>query len=152
MPDLRPALDRFHQLTSSIPQRPGFVGVTELLSMDLGGDVDLAAMPEILARQCRAAWRALGPGDVGVIHGDLNRLNVVRTPDGCPGLLDWDEARVDLRLFDLAQVSRRRPGAKALRAMQAWEMACSWRIEPPYALELARRHFGFGELSAPGDL
>ncbi len=100
-------------------------------------------MPEILVRQCRAAWQALDHSYIGAIHGDLNRLNVLRTPEGHPALIDWDDARVDLRLFDLAHVSIERPDPKVVRAVQAWEMAYSWRIEPVYARGLARRHFDF---------
>lgn len=76
----------------------------------------------------------------------------IRISAGGPGLLDWDEARVDYTDLDLAEL----PGSElplqrlaiAKQAATAWEAANGWIIEPSYArhqLELLRsgRH-GFG--------
>ena len=72
-----------------------------------------------------------------LVHGDLNFANLLRCPDGRVTLIDWDECRRDLSLFDLAVL----PGARAVeaRALLAWEAACSWHREPDYARTMAGR-------------
>lgn len=131
-------LHRLHALTAGRGQRPGFVGTVELLAGAVrGGDVDLTAMPSDLVAECRAAWAAVG-GPVAVVHGDPGRGNI-RVLDGRPGLLDWDECRVDRTAFDLDGG----PGAarEVRRAVDAWEVAVCWTVEPGYARErLAALH------------
>jgi hypothetical protein len=55
-----------------------------------------------------------------------------------PGLLDWDEARVDYTCLDLAElpIEGLLPAARltaARRAVTAWEAASGWLLEPAYA-------------------
>jgi hypothetical protein len=52
-------------------------------------------------------------------------------------LLDWDECRRDLVLFDLGHLSK--VGTVERRALLAWEVACSWMIEPDHARRVAQR-------------
>ncbi len=137
MPLLLPQISAFHDLAAALPQRPGFLSSAGLLDQARGGDVDLDAMPADLARTCRAAWHAVSAGRQTVIHGDLNPSNLLRCADGRIALLDWDECRRDLALFDLGQL--RPPDADERRALLAWEIACSWRIEPAHARTLADR-------------
>lgn len=132
---LRPYLASFHSATSSIPQRPGFRSSVELLALPSGGDVDLDAMPRELVKKCRQAWAAVSNRQTAVIHGDLNSANIIKTKDGGIALIDWDECRRDLTLFDLGVVSDDDDGAK--RARLAWEIACSWLVEPGRAQNLA---------------
>ncbi|MEX0319105.1 MAG: phosphotransferase [Ruegeria sp.] len=58
-------------------------------------------MPNDLALDCRTTWRAVSDRPEAVIHGDLNHKNTLRCPDGLIALVDWDECRRDLVLFDL---------------------------------------------------
>ena len=101
MPDVLPLIAQFHEATASLPQRPGFRSSRDLITATAGGDVDLGAMPDDLVVRCRAAWRAVSGRPEAVVHGDLNPGNVIRCPDGRIGLIDWDECRRDLTLFDL---------------------------------------------------
>ena len=128
-------LRRLHELTTGWPARPDFLGTVELLTADRSGDVDLTAMPADAVAACRAAWRAL-QGTTTVIHGDPCAANIRVTAQGI-GFLDWDEARVDSPDLDLADlpVSVLPPDRQrvAKRAVDAWEAANGWLIEPDYA-------------------
>lgn len=132
-------LRRLHELTRGWPPRPDFPGTRELLSVDQGGEVDLGAMPADAVALCRAAWRGLA-GPPTVIHGDPCAANVrvLEDPDDGGvrvGLLDWDEARVDDPWLDLADIPGLAVPAAARAAVDAWEAANAWFMEPPYARE-----------------
>jgi Ser/Thr protein kinase RdoA (MazF antagonist) len=130
------ALHRLHDLTTGWPQRPGFVSTHDLLTTDRGGDVDLSAMPSDAVAACRRAWARLEGTPQAVVHGEPGPANIRITSHG-PGLLDWDEARVDhidLDLADLPASDLRPPRLKAAQAAAtAWETANGWTIEPSYA-------------------
>ncbi len=136
MPVIQPLIQRFHDLAAKVAQRPGFRSSRSLLRHRAGGDVDLGAMPPALVQACRAAWRAMPAGPQSIVHGDLNPGNLLRCADGRIALLDWDECRRDLVVFDLGQL--RTPDPVEARALLAWEVACSWRIEPNRARRLAQ--------------
>lgn len=131
IPSILPLVSQFHIATANLPQRPGFLSSCELLNETSGGDVDLDAMPNELLFRCREAWRAVSDRQEAVIHGDLNPGNLIRCSDGRAALLDWDECRRDLILFDL--VPLRAGDEKERKASLAWEVACSWGVEPDYA-------------------
>ncbi|GAB3429568.1 phosphotransferase enzyme family protein [Actinophytocola sediminis] len=135
-PAVTEQLRRLHALTADWPQRPGFASTRDLLTTDQGGDVDLSAMPADAVTAVRAAWRALD-GDHTIVHGDPGELNVRVTDQGI-GLLDWDEARVDHPDLDLADLpvpaGLPHPRNRVARAaINAWEAATSWTLEPAYA-------------------
>jgi Ser/Thr protein kinase RdoA (MazF antagonist) len=134
-PGVADELARLHSLTTDWPQRPGFRSTRELLTEDRGGDVDLSVLPPVAVARCRAAWQGL-TGDHAVVHGDPGAPNVRITGEGV-GLLDWDEARVDhpdLDFADLPGVALPSPRAGAARAaVDAWEAAAGWELEPEYA-------------------
>lgn len=142
MPEVARRLERFHEATTGIEQRPGFASSVELTTVQQGGDVDLSVMPTGLVAQLRGAWAGMPDGDQGVIHGDIGTGNLILTPSGQPALIDWDEARVDLRIFDTAQVVSEPPGNDIQRGLTAWEIACCWKLEPERARSLAARDFG----------
>ena len=132
-------LQRLHTATVDWPQRPGFAGTRELIDDVRGGDVDLTAMPEGGVAQCRAAWRAIAGEPRSVVHGDPGAQNLRLTRTGV-GILDWDEARVDASILDLAEnplasefVQPRARLTAAQTAATAWEAANGWLIEPDYA-------------------
>jgi Ser/Thr protein kinase RdoA (MazF antagonist) len=135
-PAVAVTLRRLHELTAGWPQRPGFASTQDLLTAGRGGDVDLAAMPAGAVADCRRAWRQLAGCAEAVVHGDPGPANIRMTRHGA-GLLDWDEARVDCVLLDLADL----PGsdlppaelARARLAVTAWEAASGWHREPSYA-------------------
>jgi Ser/Thr protein kinase RdoA (MazF antagonist) len=124
-------LRRLHALLTDWPQRPGFASTRDLLTADRGGDVDLTTMPRAAVTACRAAWRALA-GPLTVVHGDPCAPNV-RVHDGRVGFLDWDEARVDHPWLDLADLPDATPPPVARAAIDAWEAANAWSLEPDYA-------------------
>jgi Ser/Thr protein kinase RdoA (MazF antagonist) len=134
-PAVAEELRRLHALTAGYPQRPDFLSTADLLTEDRGGDVDLSAMPPEAVAACRAAW-ALLDGPHTVVHGDPCAANV-RVGEAGIGFLDWDEARVDQPDLDLADL----PGIElpagrnriARAAVDAWEAAAGWRLEPTYA-------------------
>jgi hypothetical protein len=126
-----------HAQTRGWSQRPGFLSSTALIAQDRGGDVDLSQIPPDVVTLCRAAWRAVLDTASCVVHGDLAPGNVLQLADGRFALLDWDECRVDLPLFDTAPHA---PSSGAeTRAHLAWEVACSWQREPEYARDMAER-------------
>jgi Ser/Thr protein kinase RdoA (MazF antagonist) len=123
-------LSRLHALMTGWPPRPDFPGTRELLTLDQGGDIDLGRMPPEAVTICRTAWRGL-TGPTTVVHGDPCAANI-RLQGDRVGFLDWDEARVDHPWLDLADI----PGAKvptnARAAINAWEAASAWFMEPTY--------------------
>jgi Ser/Thr protein kinase RdoA (MazF antagonist) len=129
-------LRRLHDATAGWPQRPGSVSSRELLTTDRGGDADLSVMPADAVTDCRRAWAGLRGSPEAVVHGDPGPANIRISKAGA-GLLDWDEARIDYTLLDLAEL----PGSglppatltAAQTAVTAWEAANGWIIEPSYA-------------------
>lgn len=124
-------LRRLHALLADWPPRPDLPGTRELLTADGGGDVDLAAMPPAAVTTCRAAWQAL-TGPTTVVHGDPCAANIRVTSAGV-GFLDWDEARVDHPWLDLGDIPGLDVPPVATAAVNAWEAANAWLLEPDYA-------------------
>lgn len=134
---IRPALAKLRADTSGWPQRPGFLSATELLEKTAGGDVNLSLIPPKVVKACRMAWETLKGHKETVIHGDINKSNLLINPEGRPILLDWDEARRDSPLFDQASFRPNHPGLQYIRL--AWEVASGWQREPDHAKFLAER-------------
>ena len=134
-------LRRLHTSMAGWPPRPGFPGTRDLLTADRGGDVDLTAMPDEAVAACRAAWRAL-EGPSTVVHGDPCAANI-RIDGDRVGFLDWDEARVDHPWLDLADIPGIDLPPAARAAVDAWEAANGWLVEPDYAQERLT-HLGCG--------
>jgi len=123
-------LRQAHQLTRDWPQRPGWRSSTDLLHAETGTRVDLGAMPPEGVTRCRAAWTRVAGGVSGVVHGDPNPRNIRMTADRV-GLIDWDEAHVDVVALDLALPGDAAGlGAEAYdiaaQARAAWEAAVCW--------------------------
>ena len=136
LPLLSAYINKFHTLTKNLPQRPGFASAVNLLQITKGGDVDLKKMPPALVAACRAAWQGLVDEPHCAVHADLNPSNVLRIPNGRFALIDWDEARLDAALFDMDLLLG--PSKPVRRALLAWEVACSWELEPQHARKVAR--------------
>jgi len=144
-------LRRLHQITANWPQRPGSASTGDLLTTNRGGDVDLSAMPPDAVADCRRAWARLDGGPRAVVHGDPGPANIRISADG-PGMLDWDESRVDYTDLDIAELPDcELPPPRltvAREAATAWEVANGWIIEPSYArhqlqlLRSGRHSFG----------
>ncbi|WP_216211814.1 phosphotransferase enzyme family protein [Amycolatopsis aidingensis] len=134
-------LRRLHATTVGWPQRQGFRITSELVERSRSGDVDLGRMPSDVVAACRGAWAALS-GEPAVVHGDPGAANIRISPAGV-GLLDWDEARVDHPAMDLADlpvtVLPAAEQAAARAAVDAWEVAAGWFVEPEYARERLAR-------------
>jgi Ser/Thr protein kinase RdoA (MazF antagonist) len=123
-------LRRLHELTAGWPQRPGWRSSLDLLHADTGTKVDLGAMPAEAVARCRAAWARLAGRPTCVVHGDPNPGNVRLTADRV-GLIDWDEAHVDVPDLDLAlpgNAADLDPAAydTAAQAEAAWAAAACW--------------------------
>ena len=135
---VRRYLVELHASFNNRLQRPGFASALDLLERDRGGDVDLTAMPEEAVARCRAAWARIESYPCSLVHGDPHPDNIVITAAGVV-LLDWDESRVDVSLFDLAALPDEVSPLDhvdrqiASQAASAWEAAVSWRQEPDYA-------------------
>jgi Ser/Thr protein kinase RdoA (MazF antagonist) len=130
-------LKLFQAATAAIGQRPGFLAARDFVHHDSGGDLDLSRMPPDLSALCRAAWRQIEQQPVCAVHGDLTAGNLLLTADNRIAVLDWDESRVDAAVFDTCQVDPNNAGTTIEMAVIAWEVACSWHIEPDYAGKLA---------------
>jgi Ser/Thr protein kinase RdoA (MazF antagonist) len=123
-------LRELHRLTQGWPQRPGWRSSADLRHADTGTRIDLRAMPAEGVARCRAAWARLAGRPTCVVHGDPNPGNVRMTANQV-GLIDWDEAHVDVADLDLAL-----PGNAAgldeaaydaaTQASAAWEAAVCW--------------------------
>ena len=105
----------------------------------------LDLMPESIVAAIREEWRTMRGESLSVVHGDPGKSNIKIRGDKV-GLLDWDEARVDVSLLDLADIpvdlsSEIGSGrlAAARRAAGAWEAANAWLVEPEYARARLRR-------------
>lgn len=124
-------LRRLHRLTQDWPQRPGWRSSTDLLHADRGTRIDLSAMPPEAVARCRAAWARLAGRRTCVVHGDHNPGNVRMTADRV-GLIDWDEAHVDVPDLDLV-LPHNAAGLEgsahdiAAQASAAWEAAVCWK-------------------------
>ena len=123
-------LCQLHRLTEDWPQRPGWRSSIDLLHAERGTRVDLGAMPlEGVARR-RAAWARLAGREQRVVHGDPNPGNIRVTHDRV-GLIDWDEAHVDVPDLDLV-LPHNAAGLDeiahdlAAQASAAWEAAVCW--------------------------
>jgi Ser/Thr protein kinase RdoA (MazF antagonist) len=143
-------LGRLHDLTRDWPQRPAFKSTRELLRKDTGGDALLDLMPAEAVARMRAAWGALSGEPISVVQGDPQAGNI-RIEGGRAGFLDWDEARVDASVLDLADLPLDMAASlgaerleRARRAADAWEAASSWLMEPEYARRRLGRLYGEG--------
>ena len=141
--DLTPAA----QLTRDWPQRPdsasAFGRSRAAGAADqtrVAGDVDFDKLPPAARAACLDAWQPLSSEPAGeptsVVHGDPHSGNILIDGDTV-ALLDWDEARFDTSILDIAALppAHIEAPAWARRAVDAWEVVCSWRREPAYARE-----------------
>lgn len=139
LPDMSTEIASFHQAARNLPQRPGFASCSDLLTQDLGGDVDMSALPDVLRQKIRHAFRAVAKQPIVPLHGDLGEINVLIADGQPPALIDWDESRMDCAFFDL----QRLPGVSLSDAEQnaclAFEIATCWQSEPEYSQNLAQR-------------
>jgi aminoglycoside phosphotransferase (APT) family kinase protein len=132
-------LTRLHELTADSDQRPGFRTARELVTLNSSGDIDLTAMPDDVVEVCRAAWTALPPGPLAVVHGDPRPDNWLVAYDGDPVLVDWDEARVDHPWLDLGALPPQATGLTekqahiARLAWCAYDVAAQWQRDNEYA-------------------
>lgn len=123
-------LRRLHRTTEGWPQRPGWRSSADLLHEVTGTKVDLGAMPAEGVVRCRNAWRRLAGRSTCVVHGDPNPGNILVTGDRV-GLIDWDEAHVDVADLDLV-LPDNAAGLDdlaydiAAQAAAAWEAAVCW--------------------------
>lgn len=123
-------LRRVHEVTAGWPQRPGWLGSSDLLSSEQGTKVDLTEMPAEAVARCRAAWSGLVGRPTSVVHGDPNPGNILMTPERV-ALIDWDEAHVDAVELDLV-LPHNAAGLNeathdlAAQASAAWEAAVCW--------------------------
>lgn len=127
-------LREVHRLTRGWPQRPGWRSSTDLLHAETGTKVDLGAMPPESVARCRAAWARLTGRGTCVVHGDSNNRGNVRMTADRVGLIDWDEAHVDVPDLDLVlpdNAAGLDEGAYdiAAQASAAWEAAVCWDDE-----------------------
>ncbi|MDP9460352.1 MAG: phosphotransferase [Actinomycetota bacterium] len=148
------AISTVHEVTRRWPQRPGSASATQLVQASRGADVDLTAMPPDAVSLVRACWQALlaqtaaavSPELQCVVHGDFGPGNVLIDDDGV-GIIDWDEARVDVPAFDLAALPDDALADPSISgdpqllrtAALAWEVATCWTIEPDYARRCLRQ-------------
>lgn len=126
-------LRELHRLTQAWPQRPGWKSSIDLLHVEVGTKINLNAMPSEGVVRCRAAWARLAGRKTCVVHGDHNPGNIRMTKDRV-GLIDWDEAHVDVPDLDLALPHNAADLDDvafdiAAQASAAWEAAVCWDDE-----------------------
>lgn len=123
-------LRQLHRLTQHWPQRPGWRSSTDLITADAGTRIDLNAMPPEGVARCRAAWARIVGRPTSVTHGDPNPRNIRMTAERV-GLIDWDEAHVDVSDLDLDLPHNPADLDAAdfdaiTQASAAWEAAVCW--------------------------
>lgn len=120
------ALARLHRIgvrRPDRPQRPGFRSVHErprwiwtavrpVLAQALAGTTDLGDLLAILDREVAEldGWlddlsTSRRPLTRGLVHGDFNPRNLLFDDDRLAAVLDWDECRMDLLAWEVAQVA-----------------------------------------------
>lgn len=136
-------LRTLHAVTAgTTEQRPGWRSCADLATERSSGPVDLRTLPLEVVERLRVAWSRLQGKPRSIIHGDPNPTNIRVSGDQVV-LLDWDEARVDVPLLDLAALPEAISGLShedygiAADAAHAWEAALFWHSAPDYA----RRRF-----------
>lgn len=127
-------LRELHRLTQAWPQRPGWRSSADLLHVETGTRINLAAMPYEGVIRCRAAWARLAGHQTCVVHGNPNNPGNVRMTADRVALIDWDESHVDVPDLDLVlpeNAADLDDGAYdiAAQASAAWEAAVCWRDE-----------------------
>jgi Ser/Thr protein kinase RdoA (MazF antagonist) len=127
-------LRELHRLTHGWPQRPGWRSSTDLLHVETGTRINLAAMPAEGVVRCRAAWARLVGRETCVVHGDTNNRGNIRMTASRVALIDWDESHVDVADLDLVLPDNAAGlGAAAYdvaaQASAAWEAAVCWDDE-----------------------
>jgi len=125
-------LRRLHELTQGWPQRPGWRSSADLLQVETGTRIDLAAMPSEAVARCRAAWRRLSGRQTAVVHGNPTNPGNIRVTADRIALIDWDEAHVDAPDLDLvlpfnAAALEGVAHDMAAQASAAWEAAVCWK-------------------------
>lgn len=87
---------------------------------------------------------------------DAGAANIRISPAGA-GIIDWDEARIDASILNLAQLPVERLDgvspehlAEVRTALDAWEAANGWLIEPDYARRRLARLPTAGSAKRPG--
>lgn len=102
--------------------------LSNLVSYDASGDAGLDRMPPEFVPRLRAAWVALAGEPLSVVRGDPGLSNN-RIQRRSVGLLDWDEAHVDVSLLDLGALP---PCLTALvdadRLPRDRQVAAAWEI------------------------
>lgn len=124
------ALRQLHRLTRNWPQRPDWRSSIDLLHAETGTRIDLSAMPAEAVARCRAAWARLSGRETCVVHGNPANPGNVRVTAERVGLIDWDEAHVDVSDLDLvlphnAAGLEGKAHDDAAQAA-AWEAAVCW--------------------------
>lgn len=125
------ALRQLHRLTRNWPQRPDWRSSIDLLHAETGTRIDLSAMPAEAVARCRAAWARLSGRETCVVHGNPANPGNVRVTAERVGLIDWDEAHVDVSDLDLvlphnAAGLEGKAHDDAAQAAAAWEAAVCW--------------------------
>ena len=145
-------LVRLHQATRDHLQRPGCCSLDELDAQRRSVDADLASLPTAVEAEIRSVLVLAEALERAVIRGDPGPDNVRLTAGGRVGFLDWDEARVDVTVLDLADLGVPvLPPDEHVRATllaDAWETVNAWTAEPAYArrrLASLRRRLRRGE-------
>lgn len=130
-------LRAIHRKFRGYRQRPGACGVLDLAVARRSVDADIDRTPADVVAACVAHFDTYLEAQRSVIHGDLHPGNIRVDAAGRVGLLDWDEARVDVVDLDLSNLAvpvltgRRRQVAEAVA--DAWETLNGWVLEPDYA-------------------
>lgn len=136
-------LQRLHANTGGYRQRPGRVTGRELADARRSVDADLDAVPAGVAGLVAEVFGRFGDVPTAVVHGDPGPSNIRIAADGRVGLLDWDEARVDLTWHDLSnlgiQILDDREHRRAQDLSNAWEAVNAWTAEPDYAMDRLRQ-------------
>ncbi len=93
-------LRKLHRLTQGWPQRPGWRSSTDLDHRRHRRTYRSQRHAARGVARCRAAWARIVGRPTSVTHGDPNSRNIRMTADRV-GLIDWDEAHVDVSDLDL---------------------------------------------------
>jgi Ser/Thr protein kinase RdoA (MazF antagonist) len=102
-------LGRLHSLASTPDDYPVQVGWLDELPVAIGRATEATSDPIWGAKAAEVAANLRSLPDLsrlplGLIHTDVHEGNLLRSPDGQLYLLDWEDAGLDVAIFDLALV------------------------------------------------
>ncbi|CAN5717727.1 N/A [soil metagenome] len=100
-------------------------------AIDVAGAAARSSLPDHLAAQAEAYVARLGPFDEVVVHGDIVAMHVFVDNGSFSGFIDWGDAMVTDRHYELIQIQRDLFGCDK-RLLAAFLEASEWPVDSDF--------------------